>query len=171
MCSRATASLAADVPWQLESNGFRQSIATASPSSAPSEYNLSSRPSASVATTSSTSPSTPRSLGSTREVELLRRQIKQLEGQLSRATCRSNASYPNTPSYDSQTVTTSSCLAGTFHTNHETPSDGHSQPISRFMMHKTRLFGQSHWMSGVAQVSAPRNCVKSMQQQTYRGLV
>jgi hypothetical protein len=57
--------------------------------------------------------------------------------------------------------------------NHETPSDGHTQPISRFMMHKTRIFGQSHWMSGVAQVSAFFTCLSSSfkQKESYQGLV
>jgi hypothetical protein len=115
---------------------------------------LSSRSSLSAAATSSISPSTPASLGSTKEAESLRRQVKQLEEQLSKATRPSIFSSPATSNTDSQTITTSSRLVGTFYMNHETTSDGHSQPISRFTMHKTRIFGPSHSMSGVAQVSS-----------------
>ncbi|KAF3402097.1 hypothetical protein F1880_009826 [Penicillium rolfsii] len=148
---RTTASEATDHQRLPESNGSESSIASeVSPNLCFRNISLS-QPPVSAAAASRTSPSTSASLGSIREAELIRRRIEHLEEQLSKVTQGSKVSTPKTPNTDSQTVTTSSRLAGTFHMNHETPTDGHAHPITRFMMHKTRVFGQSHWMSGVAQ--------------------
>jgi hypothetical protein len=99
---------------------------------------------------SSTEPSTPASLSSSREVESLRMKIKQLEDQLSRTNRKSSGLSPPSPSYNISTTT--SCITGTFHVQEEVPADGHIPTNSRTIMHKTRVFGQSHWMNGMVLV-------------------
>lgn len=99
---------------------------------------------------SSTEPSTPASQSSSREVESLRIKIQQLEDQLLRANRRSAGLSVPSPNYNISTTT--SHIAGTYHVQEEVPADGRIPTISRTIMHKTRVFGQSHWMNGVAQV-------------------
>ncbi|RJE26878.1 Transcription factor [Aspergillus sclerotialis] len=97
----------------------------------------------------STGPSTPEIQTSVREVESLRFKVKQLEDQLSTVTQRSVASSVSSPNLNIST--TKSHLAGTFHLHSEGSSTGPSAIISRAMMHKSRLFGQSYWMNGSSQ--------------------
>lgn len=99
---------------------------------------------------SSTEPSTPASQSSSREAESLRIKVQQLEDQLSRANGRSSGLSAPSPSYNISTTT--SRIAGTFHVQEEVPADGHIPTNSRTIMHKTRVFGQSHWMNGIALV-------------------
>lgn len=107
--------------------------------------------------TGSAGPLTPASQSSSREVETLRIKIKQLEEQLSRATRKSVGLSAPSPNYNISTTT--SHIAGTFHVQGEVPADGRTPTISRSIMHKTRVFGQSHWMNGVAQVR-PRTWIR-----------
>ncbi|KAJ5299154.1 hypothetical protein N7476_010711 [Penicillium atrosanguineum] len=97
----------------------------------------------------STEPSTPASQSSSREVESLRIKIQQLEDQMSRAKRRSAGLSAPSPTYN--IATTTSHIAGTFHVQEEVPADGRIPTTSRTIMHKARVFGQSHWMNGVAQ--------------------
>ncbi|KAJ5613195.1 hypothetical protein N7510_006389 [Penicillium lagena] len=99
---------------------------------------------------SSTAPSTPASQTSSQEVESLRIKIHQLEDQLARANRKSAKLGARSPSYNISTTT--SHIAGTFHVQEEVPIDGRIPTISRTIMHKSRVFGQSHWMNGAAQV-------------------
>lgn len=108
-------------------------------------------PQSSFPVCSSTTPSTPASNLSAVEVESLRYRIKQLEDRLSQDT-RGDAS-SNAPSPNVDIRKTTSQIGGTFYTQREAPTASHAPIISRSIMHKTRLFGQSHWMNGVAQVS------------------
>ncbi|OGE56308.1 hypothetical protein PENARI_c003G02725 [Penicillium arizonense] len=100
--------------------------------------------------TSSIAASTPSSHSSTREVEFLRSKIRELEEQLSKAAGTPTQSTAPTPTSDIETTT--SQLAGTFHVHNENlPSNhGESQVISRTFWHKTRLYGQSHWIGGIS---------------------
>lgn len=107
--------------------------------------------------TGSTGPLTPASQSSSREVETLHFKIKQLEEQLSRATRKPVGLSAPSPNYNIRTTT--SHIAGTFHVQGEVPADGRTPTISRSIMHKTRVFGQSHWMNGVAQVR-PRTWIR-----------
>ncbi|KFA69820.1 hypothetical protein S40285_02432 [Stachybotrys chlorohalonatus IBT 40285] len=82
-------------------------------------------------------------------VQSMRHQIRQLEEQLSRLTA-SSSTY-------SKVETTHTALAGTFsfHRLIETPKDesGDGSPvINRGVMHKTRMFGQSHWINAMAMI-------------------
>jgi hypothetical protein len=81
----------------------------------------------------------------------MKSRIRQLEEQLSKATQTSPQS-PVLPLI-SHIETTTSRLAGTFYIHHESGLVGQAQAISRSVMHKTRLFGQSHWVNGAALVS------------------
>lgn len=80
----------------------------------------------------------------------MKSRIRQLEEQLSKATQMSTQS--PVPTSNSNIETTTSSIAGTFYV-HESRLLGKAQVISRSVMHKTRLFGQSHWINGVALVS------------------
>lgn len=99
----------------------------------------------------STAPSTPASNLAAVEIESLRCRIKQLEDRLSKGTHENT--FLNAPSPNVDIRKTTSQIAGTFYTQREAPTASHAPIISRSIMHKTRLFGQSHWMNGVAQVS------------------
>ncbi|KAJ5715470.1 uncharacterized protein N7483_012651 [Penicillium malachiteum] len=96
----------------------------------------------------STNPSTPASQSSTREVEVLRSKIKLLEDQLAKAE-RASAASAQSPIWDSRG--NQSHITGIFHVHREAPSEGQAPTMSRTIVHKTRIFGQSHWINGVAE--------------------
>lgn len=98
----------------------------------------------------STVPSTPGSLPSTGEIELLRLKIKQLEEQLSKATQIVAASEASSPSFD--TRTTNSHLTGAIHVRREHLGPGQAANTTSTIMHKGRFFGQTHWVHGAAEV-------------------
>ncbi|KAL4916748.1 hypothetical protein BDW62DRAFT_211719 [Aspergillus aurantiobrunneus] len=88
------------------------------------------------------------SKGSVSEVESLRSTIKRLEEQLSKVT-QPNPQPP--PSATPNIETTTSQIAGTFHVNHESRLDDNSRSVTRnVVIHKSRLFGASHWAQGAA---------------------
>ncbi|KAI1139855.1 putative C6 transcription factor [Hypoxylon sp. FL0543] len=87
---------------------------------------------------------------SSQEIESLRSQIRQLEEQLAKATRTS--SRPTASTSDSNIEAVSSRISGTFYVQHEDRSTGESQAIPRCVTHKTRVFGQSHWITGFALV-------------------
>lgn len=94
---------------------------------------------------------TPSSQPQAEELQILRFRVKQLEEQLTKTVRASTG--PATPSPNYNISTTRSHFAGTFHVTSESATAGQPPTISRSIMHKTRVFGQSHWMNGVAQVS------------------
>lgn len=102
-----------------------------------------------------TDPPTPASHVSTIEVESLRSRVKQLEEQLTAARISRSSITSSAPSPNVDIRTTTSHIAGTFHQQQEAPLSDHAPIISRSIMHKTRLFGQSHCMNGFAQVGLP----------------
>ncbi|OKL60782.1 hypothetical protein UA08_04293 [Talaromyces atroroseus] len=73
----------------------------------------------------------------------LRFRVRQLEDELSKHTLGSVQSPVSTLRSNIQTTT--SHLAGTFHVHCESDSSGQPQGIARSVIHKSRLFGQSHW--------------------------
>ncbi|KAG8668165.1 hypothetical protein FPOAC1_007540 [Fusarium poae] len=78
------------------------------------------------------------------ELEALKKKVKVLEDQLSKSAtvpCRPQASTPNFE-------TTSTQLGGTFHL-HSQDQPGGLHAIPRAISHKTRLFGQSHFVTGL----------------------
>ncbi|KAI9042745.1 uncharacterized protein KD926_005075 [Aspergillus affinis] len=94
----------------------------------------------------STTAPLPASQSSSQDVELMKSRIKDLEEQLSKATSskstpRSQASPPN-----SEIETATSQIGGTYYFQRENSSFGPPQGLTRSVMHKTRLFGQSHWI-------------------------
>ncbi|KAI0112719.1 putative C6 transcription factor [Hypoxylon sp. NC0597] len=100
--------------------------------------------------TTSTTGSTLSNQQSSQEIESLRGQIKQLEEQLSKVTGTSTR--PPASTSDSNIEAISSRIGGTFYIHHEDRSTGESQAISRGVTHKTRVFGQSHWITGFSLV-------------------
>ncbi len=86
-------------------------------------------------------------------VESMKARISELEEQLSKL-AHGHHMRPPVLTTGSDIETTTSPISGTFHIHHETRLPGEARIISRSMTHKTRLFGQSHWVNGVAAVSA-----------------
>ena len=77
----------------------------------------------------------------------MRSRIRQLEEQLSKATLRPTES-PVSIS-NSNIETTTSCIGGTFYLHRE---NAQPQAITRGITHKTRQFGQSHWINVIVLV-------------------
>ncbi|KAL4778690.1 hypothetical protein BJX76DRAFT_127797 [Aspergillus varians] len=83
------------------------------------------------------------------EVESMRSTIQRLEEQLSKVT-QTAVTTPRPPASPNIETATSQ-LAGTFHINHGSPLEGSPHAISRnVVVHKSRLFGASHWAHGAA---------------------
>lgn len=78
------------------------------------------------------------------EAKRLRSRIRELEDQLSRVSIESSSSSP-LATVSSSIETTTSKLGGVFHVQCDTPIGNGGPMIARSMMHKTRMFGQSHW--------------------------
>lgn len=93
---------------------------------------------------SSTSASALASPPSARDVEFMVGRIRQLEEQLSKAS-KITQSLVSTP--NSNIETTTSSLGGTFHLHRENRTLGQPEAITRSVSHKTRMFGQSHWIN------------------------
>ncbi|EJP63252.1 C6 transcription factor, putative [Beauveria bassiana ARSEF 2860] len=74
----------------------------------------------------------------------LRLRIRELEDQQSRVSIESSTSSPLATA-SSSIETTSSKLGGVFHVQCENPIGNGGPIVARSMMHKTRMFGQSHW--------------------------
>ncbi|OAQ96880.1 hypothetical protein LLEC1_04350 [Akanthomyces lecanii] len=86
----------------------------------------------------------PKQLSHENEAKRLRLRIRELEDQLSRVSIESSSSSPLT-TVSSSIETTTSKLGGVFHVQCDTPIGNGGPMIARSMMHKTRMFGQSHW--------------------------
>ncbi|KAJ6779290.1 hypothetical protein PWT90_07905 [Aphanocladium album] len=88
----------------------------------------------------------PTTTGSSQENEAkrLRLRIRELEDQLARVSLESSSSSAYA-TVSSSIETTTSQLGGVFHVQCETPIGNKGPVIARSMMHKTRMFGQSHW--------------------------
>ncbi|KAI1444299.1 putative C6 transcription factor [Annulohypoxylon stygium] len=121
--------------------------ADSSAATAPSAPNNTSQPSPKAS--SSTTGSTPASYSS-QEVESLRSRIKQLEEQLSTINLTPSRSPAPTPGSNIEAI--NSRISGTFYIHHEDQLTGQPQAISRSVTHKTRVFGQSHWITGFSLV-------------------
>lgn len=101
----------------------------------------------SIASSWPTASSTPHS--DLPELEALKNKVKLLEHQLSRSTITPSPVQVPTPA---SLETTSTQLGGTFHL-HSQSQPGGSLAIPRAISHKTRLFGQSHFVTGLPLVS------------------
>lgn len=77
----------------------------------------------------------------------MKSRIRQLEEQLSKMTPTSTQS-PKSIS-NSNVETSASDIGGTFYFHSESNLFGQVQVINRSVTHKSRLFGQSHWINGV----------------------
>ena len=116
--------------------------------------------------TSDTGPSTPatttsNSQLSAKEIEFLRRRIGPLEQEVAGCAAwawddrhglplHTPALPPTRPNITLEIADSS--LGGTFHVQQESRLCGPTSVISNSVVHKTRLFGQSHWINGVALV-------------------
>lgn len=79
--------------------------------------------------------------------------IKRLEEELAKTT-QTATPQPPQPTPGSNIETTTSQIAGTFHINHGRRLDEDSRAVSRnLVIHKSRLFGASHWSQSASMVS------------------
>ncbi|PYH45997.1 Zn(II)2Cys6 transcription factor [Aspergillus saccharolyticus JOP 1030-1] len=141
-----------EVPQHLPPT-FRAAVAHAIPTdndlSRPSHTASSvSSPHSTVHATVSTKASTITSPHSDQNVEALKDRVRQLEQRLAETAAKSAGEPPLAPI--GEVVTAGSTLTGLFHLHNETIFPGQSRAITRSLMHKSRLFGQSHWMNGMA---------------------
>ncbi|PGH07252.1 hypothetical protein AJ80_08038 [Polytolypa hystricis UAMH7299] len=81
------------------------------------------------------------------DIEILKRKVQQLEAQLYKQTSGSIQSPLS--SSGSRIGKTTSQIAGTFDLLTESRSLGQPQAITYSVWHKTRLFGQSHWVNAI----------------------
>ncbi|KAE8143657.1 hypothetical protein BDV38DRAFT_266844 [Aspergillus pseudotamarii] len=90
----------------------------------------------------STDATTPKSQASVGDIEALNSRIKNLEEQLSKANQRHVQSSNQTSRADLRALDSTLC---------EVDSNlfGETQVITRSVVHKSRMFGQSHWINGV----------------------
>lgn len=98
---------------------------------------------------SSTNTRTDGSSHAAFELEAMRARITELEDELARANSRASSPYSvvaSTP-VSTYSVRTVSCLASTIDVLQEIRAPG-GAAIARGIVHKNRLFGQSHWMNG-----------------------
>ncbi|KAF5592353.1 hypothetical protein FPCIR_5674 [Fusarium pseudocircinatum] len=98
------------------------------------------------AASSSTGAPTPVSQSSVQELDMLRNRVRQLEGQLSSTTATPLQSHVSTPASTLQTST--SRLGGTFHLHSQRQHVG-ALATPRAISHKSRFFGQSHFVCGL----------------------
>ncbi|KAI9711551.1 MAG: hypothetical protein M1820_002116 [Bogoriella megaspora] len=82
------------------------------------------------------------------DLESMKSKILQLEEQLYKA--NEKITWSAFPGAETEIQTTSSRIPGSFHATQESHALGLNQGITRNIMHKTRLFGQSHWFNGAA---------------------
>lgn len=81
----------------------------------------------------------------------MQNRITQLEAELTKLSRK-----PTRPSElptNSNEMSSMSSIPVTFYGNHDSHLFGEAQVTSRSIMHKSRLFGQSHWSNAVAGVS------------------
>ncbi|KAI0385597.1 putative C6 transcription factor [Hypomontagnella monticulosa] len=97
---------------------------------------------------SSRTTSTRASQQSSQDVETLKVKIRQLEERLSRT--NQTLSRSPAPSSNSNIEVISTGISGTFYVHHEDQLAGQPQGIDRHVSHKSRFFGQSHWITGFA---------------------
>lgn len=101
------------------------------------------------------------------DVPAMQRRIRELESQLAGVSIKQPPA-PQPPvelaptlmdpfalQKEEDTVTTSTKLGGTFHVHNESSECGTGREggIPRSVTHKTRVFGQSHWINGIVLVS------------------
>ncbi|KAK2783882.1 hypothetical protein FQN52_009401 [Onygenales sp. PD_12] len=97
-----------------------------------------------------TRPLMPSSEVSAREVEVMKSRIKELEEQLSRTRVASRE--PSVPVINSNVEIKSSLTVGDISVRYESRVPGEAQTLSSSsVFHKSRLFGQSHWVNSVVQ--------------------
>ncbi|KAI1471652.1 putative C6 transcription factor [Daldinia caldariorum] len=123
---------------------LHSSTPTIAAAAAPSLTSKSSPRAVTAATTS-----TPASYQSSKDIEFLKDKIKQLEEQLSQSN-RTARSPIQTPGSNIEAI--SSRIGGTFYIHHEDTLAGQPPGISRSVTHKSRMFGQSHWITGMSLV-------------------
>ncbi|KAF5638749.1 uncharacterized protein FTJAE_5137 [Fusarium tjaetaba] len=98
------------------------------------------------AASSSTGAPTPVSQSSVQELDMLRNRVRQLESQLSSNTATPLQSHVSTPASTLETST--SRLGGTFHLHSQRQHVG-ALATPRAISHKSRFFGQSHFVCGL----------------------
>lgn len=100
-------------------------------------------------TTASTKASTVASPQSDPNVEALKDRVRQLEQRLAETVAKPAVQPPPVAPIP-EVVTAGSTMTGLFHLQHEKDAASSAVAITRSIMHKSRLFGQSFWINGMA---------------------
>ncbi|RAH63722.1 Zn(II)2Cys6 transcription factor, partial [Aspergillus aculeatinus CBS 121060] len=100
-------------------------------------------------TTASTEASTVASPQSDPNVEALRDRVRQLEQRLAETVAKPAVQPPPVAPIP-EVVTAGSTMTGLFHLQHDKDAASSAVAITRSIMHKSRLFGQSFWINGMA---------------------
>ncbi|PYI34399.1 hypothetical protein BP00DRAFT_493133 [Aspergillus indologenus CBS 114.80] len=127
-------------PYTIPTGGTLHASRTAS--SVPSPHSA-------AHTTASTKASTVASPQSDPNVEALKDRVRQLEQRLAETVAKP-AIQPPPVAPIPEVVTAGSTLTGLFHLHHENDPARPAVAITRSIMHKSRLFGQSFWINGMA---------------------
>ncbi|RAH85809.1 hypothetical protein BO86DRAFT_445652 [Aspergillus japonicus CBS 114.51] len=127
-------------PYTIPTGGTLHTSRTAS--SVPSPHSA-------AHTTASTKASTVASPQSDPNVEALKDRVRQLEQRLAETVAKP-AIQPPPVAPIPEVVTAGSTLTGLFHLHHENDPARPAVAITRSIMHKSRLFGQSFWINGMA---------------------
>ncbi|PLB49012.1 hypothetical protein P170DRAFT_455805 [Aspergillus steynii IBT 23096] len=98
----------------------------------------------------STTALSPASPSSTHDVELMRIRIRELEEQLSKATSSKSSPQSHASPLNSEIETAASQMGGTYYFHRESNVFGPPQGLTRSVTHKSRFFGQSHWIVGMS---------------------
>ncbi|KAK7414546.1 hypothetical protein QQX98_006573 [Neonectria punicea] len=128
----------------------------------------SSRPKSSQPSSTVTSP--PTDLPSTQDVEHLRSRIRQLEAELAKVSQKPTQApaLASRPNLDSEPTAPRSL--GPFRRHGESRLFGEVHILSRSVMHKTRLFGQSHWVHGTAVFDETFDIIEPLVRETSRAI-
>ncbi|RYP13807.1 hypothetical protein DL767_010586 [Monosporascus sp. MG133] len=135
----------------LHTGGSRRSTSTSKLTSSAGQTSTEppSHPPSSLISTPVTAPSTSVGQPSLREVESLKDRIRQLEQQLTAVVQRSGESSANKTAHAGSERSTTR-LGDAFDVHHGSPAPSQPPTIARNVSHKTRLFGQSHWINVIS---------------------
>ncbi|KAF7592142.1 hypothetical protein BBP40_000629 [Aspergillus hancockii] len=142
-----------DQPRQQPSHGRTITLDLAQePRERPTTLDVASRPPTVISHASEpilghSSATTPTSQVSARDVEAMQSRIRQLEEQLSKATSKLPQTFVPAPQHNLGSTT--SQVGGAIYTYVDSQLFGETQVITRSIIHKSRMFGQSHWITGV----------------------
>ncbi|KPM41010.1 hypothetical protein AK830_g5519 [Neonectria ditissima] len=128
----------------------------------------SSRPMSSLPTSTATSPPSDPSVA--QDVEHLRSRIRQLEDELAKVSSKANETSAPASASNLDIEPAAPQPAAPFRMHGESRLFGEVYLISRSVIHKTRLFGQSHWVHGTAVFGETLDIIEPIIRETSRAV-